>query len=263
MADTASGSVSFDRAADYYDRTRAIPDETLHATLEVMGRELAGRGPVLEIGVGTGILAAPLAARGLPLVGLDLSRAMLAKIAEKTGGQVGFPLVQGDATRAPFADAAFGAAYCRWVLHLIPDWRSAVAELVRVVRPGGVVVIDPGGSTGAWKEVWLRFVELLGDRARPAGLSWAHEIDRLDAALVELGAGPRPLEAISVPVGDTPAEFLELVRAHRYSWTWNVPDDELAPAADEVERWVQERFGGLHEPLETESETLWRAYDLP
>jgi SAM-dependent methyltransferase len=263
MSDTASGSVSFDRAADYYDRTRAIPDETLEATLDVMQTELSGRGRVLEIGVGTGILAAPLAARGIPLTGLDLSRAMLAKIVEKSDGDLGFSLLQGDATRSPFADQAFGAAYCRWVLHLIPEWRTAVAELVRVVRPGGVVVIDPGGSTGAWREVWLHFVELLGEKARPAGLSWAHEIDELDAALVELGARPRPLAAISVPVGDTPSEFLELVRKHRYSWTWNVPDEELQPAVDEVARWARDRFGDLDKPLEPRSETVWRAYDLP
>ena len=68
---------------------------------------------------------------------------MLAKLVEKAGGASPFPLVHGDATRMPFADDAFGGAYLRWVLHLIPDWRDALVEVVRVVAPGGVLLVVP------------------------------------------------------------------------------------------------------------------------
>ena len=105
--------------------------------------------------------------------GLDLSPAMLGKLVEKAGGGSPFPLVLGDATRMPFADGAFGAAYCRWVLHLIPDWRAGVAELVRVVRPGAVLLVNPGRTAGTGG-ICGAVRRAAGDRRTdPVGLAWA------------------------------------------------------------------------------------------
>src|SRR5262249_25952022 len=138
---STGGSVPFDRAAEVYDRTRRLTPEASAATTELLAQELADRQPALELGGGTGLIALPLAEARVRLVGLDLSRPMLAKIVEKAGGSVPFPLVVGDATRLPFVDGAFGGAYARHVLHLIGAWRTALAELVRVVAPGGVLLI--------------------------------------------------------------------------------------------------------------------------
>ena len=87
------------------------------------------------------------------MVGLDLSEAMLRKLVEKTGGRPAFPLLRGDATRLPFRDAVFGAAIARHALHLIPRWPDALAELVRVVRPGGVLLLNIGTDGGPWQEL--------------------------------------------------------------------------------------------------------------
>ncbi len=60
-----SDSVSFDRAASFYDATRVTDEETLRGVVDLLERDVAsGDGPVLEIGVGTGALAVPLSARG-------------------------------------------------------------------------------------------------------------------------------------------------------------------------------------------------------
>lgn len=135
-------SVAFDRAVDYYDRTRALPPGVEDRMVDAVGAELRGRGRVLEIGAGTGRIALPLIAAGVNVVGLDLSGPMLRRFAEKSRTPV--PVVQGDATRLPFRDRAFGGAYAVHVLHLIPDWETAVAELVRVVEPGGVLLASQG-----------------------------------------------------------------------------------------------------------------------
>src|SRR5262249_43136861 len=113
-----AGSIPFDRAAEVYDETRRLTPEASAATTELLKAELGDRGPSLEIGVGTGLIALPLAAAGVRLVGLDLSGPMLAKLVGKAGGRQAFPVVIGDATRLPFEDAVFGGAYLRHVLHL-------------------------------------------------------------------------------------------------------------------------------------------------
>ncbi len=114
----------------------------------MLAGELRDRGRILEVGVGTGQVAIPLHEAGVEMTGIDLSAAMLAKLVEKGGGRPAFPLVRTDATRLPLRDEAFGGAVVRWVLHLIPDWEEAIREMVRVVRPGGVIVSISARSRG-------------------------------------------------------------------------------------------------------------------
>src|ERR1700722_5659646 len=106
----------------------------------LLAAELAGRQPCVEIGVGTGRFALPLRAAGIAMAGTDISGAMLRRLAANAGGGSPFPLAQADATRLPFAAGTFGSVLAVHVLHLIPDWRVAVDEAVRVLRPGGALV---------------------------------------------------------------------------------------------------------------------------
>jgi ubiquinone/menaquinone biosynthesis C-methylase UbiE len=255
-------SIAFDRAADYYDQSRITDPVTLRETLDVLASEFADRGRVLEIGVGTGALALPLSERGIPMVGLDLSVPMMRKLIEKAGGRAPFPLVQGDATRLPFRDDALGGAYCRWVLHLIPNWPDAVAELCRVVRPGGVVVTELGSFSGAWKEMWLRFIDLLGDRIRPVGLDWIGNFEDLDAAFAAAGAVRRDLPPIVTVDDQTLRDYFQELDERKYSWTWRVPPEELTPAVAEIRAWAEKEHPDFDVPFERHSPIRWRAYDL-
>ena len=136
--------MSFDRAAAYYDRTRVTDGAQLAADVALLD-SIMPAGRTLEIGVGTGAIAVPLAARGRTVVGIDLSARMLTQLGAKAGGS-SIPIAVGDATRLPIADAAVAGGYCRWVLHLIRDWRTAVLELARVCARPGVVIIEPGAT---------------------------------------------------------------------------------------------------------------------
>ncbi|HEY7755260.1 MAG TPA: class I SAM-dependent methyltransferase, partial [Actinomycetota bacterium] len=242
-----SGSIRFDRAAGFYDTSRAIPPEAMERTIAQLEGELAGRGRVLEIGVGTGLLALPLHERGLALAGLDISGPMMAKLVDKAGGSPPFPLVLGDATAMPFGDGAFGAAYLRWVLHLIPEWRALVAEGIRVVRPGGVLVANLGAYGGAHREIQDRFAELTGISTRPVGLDWA-AYDELDGELASRGASARVLPAPNETFEERLDEFIRGIEENRYSWTWTVPGDVRLRAAAEIRAWAQARFGSLDAP---------------
>ena len=257
-----SDSVRFDRAAEIYDRTRAISAEAMARTTELLASEFEGRGRVLEVGIGTGLLALPLHEAGVPLAGLDLTEAMVRKLVEKTGGAPPFPLVLGDATRMPLANAAFGGAYLRWVLHLIPDWRRVLAETVRVVRPGGVFLVELGAYDEERFAIQRRFGEIVGVSLDPVGLNWA-EYEPLDAEMAAHGATLRVLPAVDEVWEDALGEFLDGVEQGRYSWTWKVPDDVRRRVTAELRPWAAERFGPLDETRRSSLPQVWRAYDLP
>ena len=259
---TSSGSLAFDGAAEYYDETRAIDEHALGETIDVLEEELGGRGRVLEIGVGTGILALPFAARGVPLAGLDLSSPMMRKLVEKAGGGAPLPLVQADASRTPFRDEAFGGAYARWVLHVIPAWRDVVSEVCRVVRPGGVVLIEPAGSRGRWRELWVRFQETTGGDVTATGFDVAEGFGGLDEAFATHGAVPRALPSRSVPGRVTFDQFFDRIERRRYSWTWRLSEEDLRHAVAEIRPWAEHRWGRLDAPIDAEFLIEWRAYDL-
>jgi ubiquinone/menaquinone biosynthesis C-methylase UbiE len=256
-------SISFDRAAEVYDETRRLTPGASAATTELLTAEMGDRGPCLEIGVGTGLIGLPLAATGVRLVGLDLSRPMLVKLAEKAGGRPPFPLVVGDATRLPFHDAAFGGALARHVLHLIPIWRTAVAELVRVVAPGGVLLINLGFDEGPWKEIGDHMDDQVGRLGhRVVGLDF-DDGPELDDALAELDASARDLPAIWQESELTLDRYFAHIEARAFSWTWRVDPERLSAAVDETKSWAAERFGSFDQVIEPRFKSIWRAYDLP
>lgn len=254
-----SGSLGFDRAVEYYDRTRRISDDASRRQTELLADELDGR-RTLEIGVGTGLVAIPLAAGGVPLVGLDLSEPMLRRLERKAGGRP-FPLVIGDATALPFADGRFGAALVRHVLHLIIAWEAAIAELVRVVSADGTVLIATGDVPALWRDAIAVFVRSARRQTFARGLD-LRDLDRLDAAFAEHGATPRALAAIPEHVDTSLSTFIDQMAEGLHSWTWDVEEAERREAADEVRRWALERFGTLDPPGGREVAIEWRAYDL-
>ena len=257
-----SDSIRFDTAADHYDRTRAISDEAMERTISLLTSELRDRGRVLEVGVGTGLLALRLHEFEIPVFGLDLSAPMLAKLVEKAGGAPPLPLVIGDATAMPFADGAFGAAYLRWVLHLIPDWRVALAEMARVVRPGGVLLVSLGAFDEVGRAIRARFSEITGLSTDPVGLMWGNH-DELDDELEGLGLRLRVLPSIPEEEEEPLGSFLDAIEDGRWSWTWHVPEDARVDAVRQLRPWAEERFGPLDRVERYEVETVWRAYDLP
>jgi ubiquinone/menaquinone biosynthesis C-methylase UbiE len=255
-----SKSISFDRAASYYDETRITDDDSLRTILDLLEREVCGRGPVLEIGVGTGQLGLPLASRGAPVIGLDLSAEMMAMVRGKTGDAVRFPLVQADATRLPLGDRSLGGAYARWVLHLIPDWMEALRELDRTVARGGKVAIEPGGFSGPFREIYLRFAQTLGDAVVPVGLSSIDRDRQLDEGFASVGWDVRREVPVVYDRAVTLREIFDEIPTKRWSWTWRVPDDDLAAATAEIGAWAKDRFGDLDDPMAAEA-TRWRVYE--
>lgn len=254
-------SVNFDRAAEFYDATRDAGDAIVTWTVDLLEREFAGRGRVLEIGVGTGAVALPLTERGVDLIGMDVSTAMMAKLIAKAGDRMLFPLVRGDATRIPLRDRAVAGAYARHVLHLIADWRTVVAELCRVVGHGAVLVDVGGGASDAWLELWDAME--MGPEADPVGVDVARDgVEQLDDAFAAAGGTLRGVEETTRSDLDTVAQAFDEISRRSPSWTWRVSDEVLEQAIERGTAWTIDRFGTLDVRLQEESSVLWRIYDV-
>jgi predicted TPR repeat methyltransferase len=134
--------------------------------LALLARHLPpGAGPVLDAGAGTGLIGEWLRLVGYaPVEGVDLSPGMLAVAAAKGAYD---RLEQGDlARRLPFADARFAAAVCAGVFttgHVGPE---GLDELLRVVRPGGILVLTVKEKT--WEDGFAARLEALAGEGRVA-----------------------------------------------------------------------------------------------
>ena len=106
-------------------------------------QDLDPAGEALEIGAGSGAMAAQLLARypGLTLTVTDYDARMVTRAGKIVAAFPGRAAVQQvDAARLPFADDRFDVVLSFAMLHHVGDWQRAVAEAVRVLRPGGYFV---------------------------------------------------------------------------------------------------------------------------
>jgi len=128
----------YDDFASWYERERGHGYHRMLDDLEVELVRRYGEGKdVLEVGCGTGLILGRVAQFARSARGFDLSAGMLAKAAER-----GLEVVQGSATALPFADASVDVAYSFKVLAHVEDIGTAMAEMARVVRPGGWVLAE-------------------------------------------------------------------------------------------------------------------------
>jgi len=105
---------------------------------------LAGDGRVLELAIGTGRVALPLAARGIAVEGVDASAAMVEQLRAKPSGEL-IPVTIGDMAQVP-ADGRFGLVYLVFntLFGLLSQARQAecFASVTRALEPGGMFVIE-------------------------------------------------------------------------------------------------------------------------
>jgi SAM-dependent methyltransferase len=150
---------------DYRDRFwpgRRYEDQCDRIALRALLPPTGGR--ILDVGAGFGRLADEYGGyREVVLV--DPSEAMLEGARERVGGDERMTFLAGDAQRLPMADRSCDAVVCIRVLHHIGDPRPAIAEFARVLRPGGVLVLEAANK----RNLKAIFAYLLRRRPSPLG----------------------------------------------------------------------------------------------
>jgi demethylmenaquinone methyltransferase / 2-methoxy-6-polyprenyl-1,4-benzoquinol methylase len=172
--DAAQVRTMFDRIAGVYDLMNTLMTGGLHHRWRTRAAELASVGPgsrVLDVATGTGDLALELARRVAPggeVIASDFSEAMLARAGRKARAAMarGLRFEWGDALALPYGDGCFDAATVGFGARNFSDLGRGLAEMARVVRPGGRVVVLE--ITTPTRRPLAQFYGLWFDRLVPA-----------------------------------------------------------------------------------------------
>jgi len=271
-------SISFDPVAHAYDHTRGYPpgvEQSIATGLEQVA-QATEQTSFIEVGVGTGRIALPLATLGHQYTGVDISEKMQARLESKllergwethpqpwgsrtdetelsvqqvrrfsqTDPTASLRLVTSDIKALPFADASFDVAVAVHIFHLVDGWEQAVREVLRVLRPGGLLLHcwdeDDDASLEAVTVKWIELATELGGNAQRVGAG------RPKMVSAWLQAQGLPVEEISVAgweTTSTPRLAVERISSRLWSRTWLVPDEIFQVSIQQLEAWAIDHFG--------------------
>ncbi|HYC12203.1 MAG TPA: class I SAM-dependent methyltransferase [Nitrososphaerales archaeon] len=200
---------NFDRVAGIYDSTRKLPDPVMSTVVEALATELQDRGAILDAGVGTGRFAGPLRDKGLDVVGLDVSQAMLSEAKRKSLQD----LVRGELTTMPFTDKAFDSCLMIHILHLVEDPASLLSEVARVCRTK-VVSLAETSDTVSVREDYIRL-------SSEAGYGWG---GISETKLTSLVSPAKLTDIVSYSVETDIGGEIEYFRNRLSAVTWDLPE---------------------------------------
>jgi SAM-dependent methyltransferase len=244
---------SFDRVAHCYDETRRMPPEPHAAVTDGIARAARAVAPapsVLEIGIGTGRIALPLADAGVRVVGIDLAREMVARLRAK---RPDLPVAIADATHLPFGRATFDAVLFVHVLHLLPDPGAVLRAACDVLRPGGRILYGrqelPANpllrASAAVRAIYAEVSGVEDDSRSP------HEQASEAFAQHARAVGVEPVESLLATWEEqtTGRRLLEHVAGKVWSSTWDIPDALMPEVLRRLTPRVEALLGDLDRPV--------------
>ena len=214
-------SLSFERIADRYDATRG-GEQRGRRSAASLAPLLDPACPVLEVGIGTGVVALGLRELGFTVIGVDLSPAM----AQRARRRLGPVVAVADAAHLPVAAAAIGQAVSVWLLHLVADRAVVLAEVARALRPGGRYLVSSARVRVPPKDEIERLLFDMRNQLDPTG-GWRDDqrqvLDAADSAGFTL-VDQRP--APPDEVAQSPAEVAASIEAKTWSSLWDLTDEQ-------------------------------------
>lgn len=139
----AKGRDYWDRHAKNYDRSMAILGGPIPRMVAFAAEAVRGSARVLEVAAGTGLVTTSLARSAGEVIATDYARAMVAALESRVKGEglTNVRCEQADVYALRLEPASFDAVVAANVLHLVPDLDGALAALVRMLKPGGRLVV--------------------------------------------------------------------------------------------------------------------------
>lgn len=226
----------YDAIATYYDRYRTMTPAALRFWLKrlVSFGCIAPDMPVLDLGCGTGRFAIPMRQQvGARVYALDRSPEMIRQALGKDGSSDVWWAV-GDAYALPYADDAFACVFMILVVHHLEDRPRALAEVLRVLRPGGLLVI----WTASHPQIRRFFLGPFFPSLTSIDLARFPDIKGLMAQMRTLGFTRVRRRAVTRRETVSATEILDRVR-HRYISTLSlIPEEEFAAGVEAFSRYL-------------------------
>jgi arsenite methyltransferase len=153
----------FERVAPQWDALRASYFDDGVRDAAMARADLTPDMVVADVGTGTGFMAAGLARHVRGVIGIDASPTMLDQARRNLAGLDNVELRVGNGLQLPLDDGAVDAVFANMYLHHIVEPPAAIAEMVRVLKPGGrLVITDADQHNHTWMrdemaDVWLGF----------------------------------------------------------------------------------------------------------
>jgi 2-polyprenyl-6-hydroxyphenyl methylase/3-demethylubiquinone-9 3-methyltransferase len=187
---------------------------TMTETLEIDPKGIA----VLDVGCGGGLLAEEFAALGCRVTGVDPSSASLAAArAHAAESGLAIEYVEGTGEALPFEDRSFDVVYCCDVLEHVDDVRKTLAEIARVLKPGGAFLYDTINRTLRSNLVMIKLMqEWDSTRCMEPNLhDWRMFIRPRELHRHMVAAGLRPGPITGIAPKPSPPRLIALLRARR------------------------------------------------
>lgn len=247
---------SFDRVAHCYDDTRGVPADVSRAIgdgLAAIAREAAADPRLLEVGVGTGRMAVPIAEAGVRVTGIDISRKMLDVL---RGKRRDIDVMLAEAARPPLRPRSFDALLFVHILHLVPDAEATLRATLPLLRPGGIVIYGGDGGQAPSRAQAEQLIRQAAFELAGVDLtSWdvRDETTALTDRIVgAAAAATRDVVLARWKSHSQGRRMLERLARRDYSSSWRIPEDKLLAIVECVTPQLDELYGGLDREIEFE-----------
>ena len=252
----------YDQIADIYDNTRTLPPEVDRQVTECI-LQLASATPdtkFLELGIGTGLNALPIINRGYAYTGVDISPQMLAQLRRKLPNILpNLQLIQAEASSLSMLNNnAFDVVMMRHMLHLVPEWRSCLAEIRRVLQPQGIYLYCESLWTAHQIKFEQQWQAILDQYKSPRSNLKPVKNSRADKqgviqVLKAQGAIIETVVAAKWRVEQTVGELLDIYQTKDHGSCWSIPHDTFPAAMQEFRKWCKAYYGSETVVLSSEA----------
>jgi ubiquinone/menaquinone biosynthesis C-methylase UbiE len=248
-------SLSFDRAADFYDQTRSFPEAIatrgIQAILDIAGAEAR----FLDVGTGTGRVSVPLLKHSADLIGVDLSPRMMERLRGK------FPaarLAQADASQLPFPSNSFDAVLTCHVMHLVSPWREALGEYRRVLKPAGKYINAYSENIGESLQIQVRdhWRDLIKEHGFTSQRIGAKDEKEVAEVLKGMGAELQEISVVEYVYTSTVRQEIDHIASRVLSHSWAIPDSIFAESLVELNAWAKKEYPDWDRPIEEKDQFI-------
>jgi ubiquinone/menaquinone biosynthesis C-methylase UbiE len=244
--------VSYDeRQHAQYQRGRALASDRLATWIEAFGTYAPSARPlaVLDLGSGTGRFTPALAdAFGGPVYGVEPSRKMRA-VAEKSTGHPAVTYLEGRAERIPLPATSVDLVLMYLSFHHVQDREAAAADIARVLRPGGRLLLRSTFSDRMPELEWMRYFP----RARDIEMQMFPSSGEVMRLFATVRLSPVALVGIEEQLAPSLTEYAERLRLRALSTFEHMSEEEIAEGFAQMDVAVAE---------ETQPRPVVRSSDL-